>query len=33
MLTPGQEKWVSHLNTTGQVEIFPYDEKANQIFE
>ncbi|MFA6269892.1 MAG: GrpB family protein [Candidatus Paceibacterota bacterium] len=33
MLTPEQEKWVSHLNTTGRVEIFLYDEKAPEKFE
>lgn len=33
MLTPEQEKWVQHLNTTGRVEIFPYDEKAPEKFE
>lgn len=33
MLTPEQEKWVQHLNTTGKVEIFPYDEKAPEKFE
>lgn len=33
MLTPEQEKWVQHLNTTGKVEIFPYDDKAPEKFE
>jgi len=33
MLTPEQEKWVGHLNTTGRVEIFPYDEKTPEKFE
>lgn len=33
MLTPEQEKWVSHLNTTGVVQVFPYDEKAPEKFE
>lgn len=33
MLTPEQEQWISHLNTTGRVEIFPYDEKAPEKFE
>lgn len=33
MLTPEQEKWVNHLNTTGTVKIFPYDEKAPKKFE
>lgn len=33
MLTPEQEKWVSHLNTTGIVQIFLYDEKAPEKFE
>lgn len=33
MLTPEQEKWVSHLNTEGAVKIFPYDEQAPERFE
>lgn len=33
MLTPEQEKWVSHLNTEGVVQIFPYDERAPEKFE
>lgn len=33
MLTREQEQWISHLNTIGRVEIFPYDGKAPEKFE
>ncbi len=33
MITPEQEKWINHLNTTGIVQIFPFDPECNEKFE
>lgn len=33
MITPEQEKWLSHLNNTNSTKVYPYDPSSERKFE